>query len=418
MKPPADEAQSRRCGMCGACDSMPPWAPERLRNATPEERAALEKRMREKQRLFIEQRDARLRRTKAAQQDSLPLVSSPIRVEPKNEEQKISQPKPQENPMQAVQSLPWSDLSSTVEERASPSHALQQNEFTPHVDNSTSPPSPPKRLPLHRTAPEEPPQNPTEVQSAKQPQEQDPSSPSAAPMRTISLQDFESDVDSFHTAEDEDLHTPLPTSPQHETAHPTLSHSPKPVHSPLHVQSIHPTSTEPNLRPTTLSDPISDPLQTNKASQQSQTSDDFRSLVSENLEETVIARRRRHRNHSRENSLAILDDYQLPADLLPLRSDASLDRVIPQPPCVDCERWRTRVQELELKIEALTSALTALEMESSTMRARTAARTQRLPKTAAQLAEECESLRVTTQFLYHKLERYERAESDKERRVS
>lgn len=378
---------------------MPPWAPERLRNATPEERTALEKRMREKQRLFIEQRDERLRHTTPAQHEPFVSVSSPVRAELKLETQKVSEPAPQEYHMQPVQTVPLSDLSSTAEERPSLPPALQQSRFTPQSDTFTRTPSPSKRLPLHRTAPEEQQQNSAEVQSAKQSQEQQPPSPSATPMRTIPLQELESDADSFHTAEDEDLHTPLPTSPPHETAHPTQSQSPQPTHVHLHVQSIDSTSAEPNLRLTNTSDPNTEPLQTNKASQQSQTSDDFRSLVSENLEESVSARRRKHRSHSRDNSLAILDDYQLPADLLPLRSDASLERVIPQPPCVDCERWRTRVQELELKIEALSSALTALEMESSTMRARAAARTQRLPKTAAQLAEECESLRFTTQFL-------------------
>lgn len=63
--------------------------------------------------------------------------------------------------------------------------------------------------------------------------------------------------------------------------------------------------------------------------------------------------------------------------------------------CEDCGRWRSRVQELELQVEALQSALTAREMENMAMRSR--AKTG--GRTEAQLIQECESLRVTTEFL-------------------
>jgi hypothetical protein len=47
------------CGMCGACGSQPPWAPEALASLPPEEQAAVLARVEERRARFIAARDAR-----------------------------------------------------------------------------------------------------------------------------------------------------------------------------------------------------------------------------------------------------------------------------------------------------------------------------------------------------------------------
>lgn len=130
------------------------------------------------------------------------------------------------------------------------------------------------------------------------------------------------------------------------------------------------------------------------------------SIPSENLEETVSSRRTPVRGHSRPDSKVHLEDYPLPPDVVPLRSttEIALDSTPPRrdaalPHCFDCDAWRGRVEELQHKVEALTSALSAREMECASLRAKCSGKMRTPARNEARLVQECESLRVTTEFL-------------------
>lgn len=133
------------------------------------------------------------------------------------------------------------------------------------------------------------------------------------------------------------------------------------------------------------------------------------SMPSENLEDAVYARRRPTRGHSRQNSLH-LDHYPLPPDLVPLQTtEIELEKAnVPQLSCSDCTAWRTRVEQLQAQVEGLTATLALRDRECASLKAKYVGKGRELGKNEARLMQECESLRVTTEFLYKKLERYER----------
>lgn len=124
------------------------------------------------------------------------------------------------------------------------------------------------------------------------------------------------------------------------------------------------------------------------------------SIPSENLEDSVSARRPQARGHSRHDS-SYFAEYALPSDLVPSNStEIALEKLnAPVLKCSDCAAWRGRVEELQLKVESLTAALAAKDIECASLRARFAGKMREPAKSEARLLQECESLRITTEFL-------------------
>lgn len=124
------------------------------------------------------------------------------------------------------------------------------------------------------------------------------------------------------------------------------------------------------------------------------------SIPSENLEDSVSARRPQVRGHSQHNS-SHFEEYALPSDLVPSRSTEIVLENLSAPvlKCSDCMAWRGRVEELQLKVESLTAALAAKDIECASLRARFAGKVREPAKSEARLLQECESLRITTEFL-------------------
>lgn len=463
--PPAGGALGPgRCGMCGSCGSMPPWAPEALKDASPAARRALFERMQEKQRRFIIERDARLTATKHSGSSG---AQEKVEQEPNDEEAEHSEAKggiPRGNAYADNTQLPPADEIPLEIEKASTegrsttarhgdmSEAISAPRVIPVA--STSPqalasppasvvhvPSSPKRKPSRRAVVIDP----DPVRTAQRA-----SNPN---MSSASMRSNDSDADSFHTAEevdhaageadtvgvdemqiDDDELEEVPmgdddeeTADGDDFADWQAFHSDKPNGTEVRGETgMGAEMSEVPLDGTVEQDgeettdvPREDDIENGSLQPgaivqnnpiptlsmlQLSSGKSLMSIPSENLEETVFARRPLARGHSRQGSASHFEEYALPSDLVPLRSAD----VAPPLQCQDCEKWRSRVEELQLKVEALTSALAARDMEFASLRAKSAGKFRAPNRNESRLIQECESLRVTTEFLYQKLERYER----------
>lgn len=451
-----------RCGMCGSCGSMPPWAPEALKDASPAARRALFERMQEKQRHFIVERDARLTAMKlsgsSGAQDN--VDREPNADEPEQSEAKGDIPLRNAD-ANNTQLPPADDIPLQIEkastEGGSPlaihddlSGACNALRVAPvAVASPRAPVSPPASAADVASSPKRKPSrhavviDPDPVRTAQRA-----SNPN---MSSASLRSNDSDADSFYTAEevdhparepdtvdvdemkvDDDGLEEVPMGDDGEEKDDDFAdwqafHSDKPNGTDVRGE----TETESEMaedhrcgtveqggEETTVvpldddteigslqpdADEQNNPIPTLSMLQLS-SGKSLMSVPSDNLEETVSARRSLARGHSRQGSASHFEEYALPSDLVPLRSAD----VAPQLQCHDCEKWRGRVEELQLKVEALTSALAARDMESAALRAKSTVKTRAPNRNESRLIQECESLRVTTEFLYQKLERYER----------
>lgn len=393
---------------------MPPWAPERLKLATPHERANLEKRMREKRIRFLEQRNEKLpqNQTNYQPKHSLPEPTNGAAKSPVGDS---SAPTIHHNQhhsyLEATSPNQQRDHQQIKPQSSQLLNVTKEASFT-DVPKSGSPSS---RLPPRQLLTNSSRNDTTDFSSNSTSTLQLPSPASSRKiLRKVSLRDADSsDKDSFHTAHDDDFrdydeilrqpgdisdypgsHVSIDSHNLADTVQDVIyeerrGHQTNLAHTGEAFDSLVPARESASNE----THDLCLPLNTNRA-EEIDAFDGLQSFSSENLEDNVSARRQK-RGIARKNSF--FEEYHFPAaDLLPLRSEISLDRS--PSPCADCKRWRVRVQDLELQVEALTSALAARELEDS-MRARAAVRTNRLPRTTAQLIEECRNLRITTDFL-------------------
>lgn len=124
------------------------------------------------------------------------------------------------------------------------------------------------------------------------------------------------------------------------------------------------------------------------------------SMSSESLEDSVHARRkqlRRHMSAHRQNSY---DGFQYAPTTNEIASpvtEVALDQsAASAPKCEECAALRVRIEELELTVQALRSALSARNVERSPARTPTKKSTR---SDVNRLMQECESLRFTVDFL-------------------
>lgn len=135
--------------------------------------------------------------------------------------------------------------------------------------------------------------------------------------------------------------------------------------------------------------------------------DEPSSWTSENLEELALERRRQ--NGYRRRPTAATSDAAGPSSRtqlaklrqanrdLDLMEENRIGRDVVE--CSDCHAWRRKVVQLEETVEELSSALAAKDMDLAMTRAKLGDIRRNTPKSEARLLQECESLRVTTEFL-------------------
>lgn len=407
QRAPTPPQSDKQCGMCGACNAMPPWAPEQMAKLTPHQREALQARMQAAQHRFIEHRDAHLAQsaiedTRCAQ----PAAATPPCSPP-------STPRATTPPI-----LPTALPRADKPERAS--------------------------SPLANSKPARPPTQPASPLRARPPLH--------APSGHC-LADLDSDAESFHTADGlsspdlharlEDLNHPVPDlqAPVAVRAAPTARPPPadngghsrdraQPGHTQASSPPAHTASESPAINHVNhVRRPAHDPrigadvlvddlhvLTLNGLDGLDESVDGLRKIgkeestsinSTENLEDVVQKRREAQARPKRRPSP--------PPDMADVRlghmADDSVISHVEFSECVDelvganvvecsdCQVWRKRVQELETKVDTLTSGLAVREMEMATLRARVGDGDRYVPRSEARLLEECESLRVTTEFL-------------------
>lgn len=444
--------------MCAACGSMPPWAPEALQGASASTRRAVFERMAMAQRRFIEERDARLAAMKdATRRSARPAESEQtVRVAPGEAEHK-----PRADDTRGLDTLPPADDVPLQRARPAPDPAPPAVEIESSIDVHpdisktshdlelnggavASPPSPiprsiltssvkspsPKRNSVRRAVVIDP--NPERTAQRE-------SNPNISAM---SFKSSESDADSFHTAEevaddprdsseldmvevaidDSTLQEDPAVDHGNDESDDFVSSRAIPEEQPFgsdekEIKDSSVISTQNNATATET------PLQQHPAKVEGQVGagssneaiptmsmlqlspeHSLTSLPSENLEDSVSARRTPARERSRQGPFAPFEEYPLPSDIVTLRSADSETPL----QCEDCERWRGRVEELQTKVERLTAALAARDMECASLRAKHAGKLREPNRGESRLIQERNSLRVTTEFLYRKLERYER----------
>eukprot|EP00177_Eucheuma_denticulatum_P008428 GFKZ01015322.1.p1 GENE.GFKZ01015322.1~~GFKZ01015322.1.p1 ORF type:complete len:521 (-),score=82.35 GFKZ01015322.1:1642-3069(-) len=475
MSPSTQTSSSGRCGMCGNCDSSPPWAPENLKRATPAARLALEKRMAERQAIFKKEFEHRLevlrkqgflqeaheRRnlTNADQKgDSIHQSDTHVphtRISP-------PAPKPETNIKEKAIVEQIHAAHQTAEPALEEPKAAVEGVAAQQLDALDAP----ERVSHLVEGAEE--VNARDSEAAE-------NGEGPAPARKS---DYDSDADSFHTADEERSvskaadHVPsvLKSQPRKGSGEDEDVAGDKEKDGDytagFHGQGRKAEHVEPELEEVSFEEdgdhldaeangrsleqtmfqqiqldaveiplhreqeadvnggPVSENESASKLSDESSQSLDIptlpmqaieagqslTSMPSENLEDAVYARRRPARGHSRQNSLH-LDHYPLPADLVPLRTtEIELEKAnVPKLSCSDCTAWRTRVEELQAKVEELTTTLALRDRECASLKTKYVVRGREPGKHEAQLMQECESLRITTEFLYKKLERYEQS---------
>lgn len=425
---------------------MPPWAPEMLVNATPAAKRALEERMKEARLRFIAARDAAKKGSydqarDHMQQDSdhdesAPEIKQSAHVAEAPEEPKSSASDQVDTASDFLDDVPLDPGPPLHSSREHSTESESEPEPEPVPDaNSDSYARPPALVrdqfedfaqadTVNRVADQQLPsplltESPA-IDSLPTPIVP-PSEEPCVPLRKISLRDADSDLDSFHTAEGDDNRNASP----HRSADALLNDLALPPQ--LDVAEVEWQAFQDNttlLAPTTTQDPTNaeaanghtshasdyhqhtpfyvsqpDPNSPVRSPRASKPEQNLRTFSSENLEDSVAISHAFVRNNVQQNPP--FGNFATSAEFSSVRSEEiPLDnspRV--QTQCQDCERWRERVQELELKVEALTSALTAREMEAVALRAKTTPRGRHVPRNEAQLIQECQSLRVTTEFL-------------------
>lgn len=487
----SDSSQSNvnstgRCGWCGTCNSFPPWAPERLRHLTLEERDALANSMKKKQLAFIAKRNTNIQTfaSDITLSNDTPR-STQVLSATVNSHDDIQENIDSNGVLKEVQS----DLSfasdTSSEQNGSVHHRAEHDETTKTsvLESMTSASIKEKREhPIleqsidqgddsthlselqHVSVPASdsfPPTQPSPVAS--------PSLKRRTSKRSWKRGYVDSDAESFHTAGEENSEEELSfDSPNHsienssahikasadendseddefedwimargvvtEDPHPEtkLGSSPELEEVPLSAyENISQEQRDKQLVDTgmtTTNDSShkstgcinGDDEVDNSKTKAVLTSDEntveiptmpmsaiengtsYPSISFEYLEDSVSARRTRGRGHSRRNSTHF-QEYGLPSDLITLGStEISLDSCDSNAPmlnCEDCKAWRRRVEELQTKVEELTSALATKDMELASARSRQIMKGRDRTRNETRLLQECESLRVTTEFL-------------------
>lgn len=514
---------------------MPPWAPEALEKATPAARAAIQRHLEEARQRFIAERDARLATLPAAGDIGATQVVAEQPSEPLHISENPTSPAAKSN----ESSRPSSDDGHTTSQEHSVLNAIPaQEEYATSTLSETSIVLSPtcdisSDVPKTGSNSEKAAAEPVTAATAAPSLESRRSHMTAADTEQVpnppvytstSLSDFDSDVDSYHTAEekdilDDDIPAPPPltdeslctqqwrpelvvdgcnqkgvdqfASESHSNGrhskdngdsafHPLQGSLVSPSHS--HVPFGNPED-DTQLQPQTTYNEVSSsnraaqsgkeadiPLRVRDTSQYRSTNysysnnmpskttstspphvphsnsldhmssgslhvptinglvesfdskpptnvpkpllqtDNLDMTMSDNLEEIVLSRR--SRRHKRRPSLPLLDDFNASPSPLsskryspPFRTDehdntfAEDEIVNDVVHCSDCQAWRSRVKHLEAKVESLTSTLAAREMDIATLRARIGDDGRHVPKSEARLMQECESLRVTAEFL-------------------
>lgn len=392
---------------------MPPWAPEALATASPAYRLALEQRMRDAQRRFILERDARLAATASLTVSEL-LPSS-------------SSPSP---PSSKVPSSPSAPPDLDPPSPTSPHHPTSSSS-TSHTTSLSHPP-------LRHFSPR------THTDRLSRPLV------SSKTATAVALAGgYESDAESYHTADDDcdntavDLdqfdkrQTPTPThsSPRHLTprtraararrvssssssqssatgiAPPSLDGLPgrnrqSPRMHDEYPQSIPMYDLQRDSASSSETAPFRPPPPQLKIIDPYPASDDLHVLTlhSPSAQSPVGMKASHSPNPPPSMSMDNLEDVvsarRPPVRRMPNQASVPVHDVVPNStPCSDCQVWRRRVQQLESKVESLASTLAAREMEVVSLRARTVDSARSLTKTEARLQQECDSLRVTTEFL-------------------
>lgn len=457
---------------------MPPWAPEVISKATPAERQALEHRLSEARKRFIAARDARLAATKPATQKDEPKLSSAddekdteINREFKEQVKTHLEKIPKEQ-----KPVPSTDVT------ASKSRSVGK-ENRPAPDQHQQP-----QQPQHKTENQSKQSNVTVLQPEN-------SRKSLAPVKQTnslsasSLTELESDADSFHTADDEELddkfehvstdlkndgvmmnsdelrYMSIPIETDAEKT--AFSEKRKPGHSmeryqasssssappqspdkipeqvsfddiddntnkesgwtPFQTQTIPEANTNNTMNPNTAgpSNPITgasinpqtgadenaDSKMAIQVLSPGSVGENVDTWTSDNLEQILLAQSSLQNRPKRPSATAF---NSRPNDIVngdTLRPQTE-PLVLTSPPsrhsnkdgrrgiqCADCQAWKSRVIQLEAKLESLSSSLAIREMEVATLKSKIDQAGRFVPKSEARLMQECESLRVTTEFL-------------------
>lgn len=480
-------SSSAQCGMCGSCGGMPPWAPEVIAKATPAQRQALDHRLSEARKRFIAARDARLAATKPITQKDESKLSSDDEKDTEINREFKDQLKPHpENIPEEQKPAPPTDAT------ASKSRSVGK-ENRPAPDQHQQP-----QQPQHKTENQSKQSNVAVLKPEN-------SRKSSAPVKQTnslsasSLTELESDADSFHTADDEELDDkfeqvstdlkndgvtmnsdelrymsiPIETdagktaftekrNPGHSVERYQASNSSNaPSQSPdkipelvsfddiddntnkesewapfqtqtiprantnntMNANAAGPSNpiTSASINPQTIAGENADSKMAIQELSPGSVGENVDTWTSDNLEQILLAQSSLQNRPRRPSTTAFNSRANDIVNGDSLRSRTELP-VLTSPPsrhsdkdgrrgiqCADCQAWKSRVIQLEAKLESLSSSLAIREMEVATLKSQIDQAGRYVPKSEARLMQECESLRVTTEFLFQKLERYERS---------
>lgn len=450
-------ASSGKCGMCGNCNAMPPRGPESMAKLTLAERDALETRMKEAQRRFIIERDAHLTITHNGKDASIkkmdPTLDKPSESQPTSSAASATssddvkavrlEERPREESSQpaqeALEETPREEFSKPAQEALEETLREQPVQEADKLD-----------IPIISAWPAlAQPSQPMLSQTLRQPSFATPST---------SFGDLESDADSFHTADEDDRNTttdsistdftsPLsarrsPIAPnsnsltsrrtgtvkfsgrdqQHFEGDNSLKRSTFTGKAAENNFTGASTSTQHEFpqRPGTHGDrqgadmdsvgltmlPMNGTSRITDNSHLDEVDLDG-AFTTDNLGEANLDSDSSQAQQKRQSLVAegevesahrssVLREYGVEEE-----SGMDKNELVSKETtrCSDCQSWRRRVQELEMKVEALTAVVAARDMVIATMRARIGDGARHSSKSEARLVEECESLRVTTEFL-------------------
>lgn len=416
-EPPSEDA---KCGMCGGCGTMPPWAPEMLANATASQRIALEQRMRAAQRAFLDESESRV---------AALCLDDAFSTSPDEDTSALR------GPATSVADTPSDGRQGGAAE--DPAHS--------HADIDTATPA----------------------------MRDDPGSAARSPKKAGASADLGSDAESFHTASDEDdgdndsykekrRDASAPADARHLAAR-------------ARDRDVGDAGVRQGARDADRDVGFGDDVGEEEVASLSH----LPAVSTDNLEGLVEARRAFARNQLRTavprratwtsarsfepwtslsahtaaakeavnpsaaaavatttttattattvatattattttTTTAIATSTPTTADAsattaarspsaerAPVRAAPADREVIVRsgrdaPTCGDCMQWRGRVQELEMQVEALTATLSARERDVTSLRARVSGEGRKCSKGEARLRQECEGLKVTTEFL-------------------
>lgn len=433
------------CGMCALCNSMPPWAPERVATLSPVERAALDARMAEAQRRFIASRVPPIDST-------VPKLQPPVRRDLSRERQDEDGDQDE----QGQEQLDKPDATHGSKSIASPNVSqslqvpslsagslfdLESDADSYHTADSYSP--------LHVAPVEDLDNLPTSLS----PDEISTTTNRAAIVtEPVDLETSSSYKHRGITVSNErpsfDAHPPLHSSlfstgptggdtingfketsglpGKSDTSVPRENHNPSttvidmhPLRPPVYPKSSDQILSEEGANCTAESadlsnDDIFDVLTINGVDEPHD-AEQKHSLIQVDLNDSsnlsAISACPSHQQSPVSNGLpqtSQLQELQYKSETFRGKDQTAMlipTNVKTQVPsndavqCPDCLLWRHRVQELEAKVEALYAVIAARDMDSAYLRARLGDGGFNVARNEARLVQECQSLRMTAEFL-------------------